>query len=304
MKPSMGILTGLLFLFLLQEGSAGEKPGVLNVWPGKVPGGTEVIPEEKFLESKPGEKQVKRLANVSKPTLTLFRPEKNLDTGTAVIVFPGGGYNILAWDLEGEEVAAWLNSQGVTALVLKYRVPRPADQPKNQPPPGPLQDAQRALSLVRSRAREWGIDPQRIGVLGFSAGGHLAASAATRFGKRVYEPIDAVDNFSCRPDFAVLIYPAYLVAKDKNELAADLPISKETPPMFLVHAANDPIKADNSIVLFQALQRAGVSAELHVYATGGHGFGLRASEHPSSTWPQRCGEWLRSQGLLKLQATK
>jgi len=182
---------------------AGPEPFTLDVWPGKAPGETGAIGEEKVLADKPGQRTV-RVTNVSRPTLTVFRPDKAKDTGAAVLVAPGGGYSILAWDLEGEEVDAWFNSLGVTGIVLKYRVPKRPDQPRHVPP---LQDAQRAMSLVRSKAGEWGIDPKRIGMLGFSAGGHLTAAAATNFDKRAYEFLDDVDKVSCRPDFAVMIYP-------------------------------------------------------------------------------------------------
>jgi acetyl esterase/lipase len=294
----------LVLLSLVSPAWTADKPQVVDVWPGKVPGETGQIGEEKFVEQKPGERQVKRLTNVSKPTLTIFRPAKDKDTGAAMVICPGGGYHILAWDLEGEEVAAWLNSIGVTGIVLKYRVPRRASDPKDSPPPGPLQDVQRALSLVRSKAKEWDLDPKRIGVLGFSAGGHLAAAASTNFDKRSYEPADDVDQISCRPDFTVLIYPAYLIAKDKDELAADIRVRKECPPTFFAHAGDDGVKADNSVLMYLALKRAGVRCELHVYASGGHGFGLRKSEHPCSTWPDRCGDWLRSQGMLKPMSGK
>lgn len=293
---------GLIVLLFATAATAAEKPLVLDVWPGKVPGETGQIGDEKVLESKPGEKPVKRITNVSKPTLTVFRPAKDKDTGAAVVVCPGGGYNILAWDLEGEEVAAWLNSIGVTGIVLKYRVPRRPDQPKDKPPLGPLQDAQRAMSLVRSKAGEWGIDPKRIGILGFSAGGHLAASTSTNFDKRVYEEIDPTDRVSCRPDFAVLVYPAYLASKDT--LSADIRASDKTPPIFFAHAGDDRISAENSVALYLALKRAGVPAELHVYATGGHGFGLRPSDKACSKWPQRCEEWMRNQNLLAPAARK
>src|SRR5262249_50737769 len=176
------VVLGLTVIFVLALAApAADKPLTLDVWPGKAPGETGQIGEEKFLEQKAGEKKVKRLTNVSRPTLTIFRPARDKDTGAAVVICPGGGYNILAWDLEGEEVAEWLNSIGVTGIVLKYRVPRRPDQPKDKPPIGPLQDAQRAMSLVRGKAKEWGIDPNRIGILGFSAGGHLAASPACHF---------------------------------------------------------------------------------------------------------------------------
>lgn len=297
-RTSFSLLVGLV-LCTASLTLAADQPRVLDVWPGKVPGETSSIGEEKVLESKPGEKQVKRITNVSKPTLTVFRPAKEKDTGTAVVICPGGGYNILAWDLEGEEVAAWLNSLGVTGIVLKYRVPRRPDQPKDKPPTGPLQDAQRAISLVRSKAAEWGIDPKRIGILGFSAGGHLTAATATNFDKRAYESSDEIDKTSCRPDFAVLVYPAYLTVKGKDELAPDIRVSKDSPPMFFVHAGDDRVLSDNSVIMYLALKRAGVPAELHVYASGGHGFGLRPSAQPSSAWPLRCADWLRNQGLLK-----
>jgi acetyl esterase/lipase len=284
---------------LASTGQAADKPLVLEVWPGKVPGETAAIEAEKFLEPRPGEKPVKRLTNVSRPTISVYRPARDKDTGAAVLICPGGGYNILAWDLEGEEVAAWLNSIGVTGIVLKYRVPRRPDQPRDQPPPGPLQDAQRALSLVRSKAAEWNLDPNRLGILGFSAGGHLAAAASTQFDRRTYETIDEIDKQHCRPDFAVLIYPGYLVEKDRDELAADLRVRKECPPMFFAHAGDDRVRAENSVLLYLALKRAGVPAELHVYASGGHGFGLRPGEHPCVTWPQRCADWMRTQGFLK-----
>jgi len=170
--------------------------------------------------------------------MTVFRPAKDKDTGTAVVVCPGGGYNILAWDLEGTEVATWLNSLGVTAVVLKYRVPRRPGEAGNEPPLGPLQDAQKAISLVRSKAKEWGVKPDRIGILGFSAGGHLAAAASILHAKASY-PQETAETISCRPDFTLLIYPAYLANADKTALRKELVVTKNTPPMFLVHAADE-----------------------------------------------------------------
>jgi acetyl esterase/lipase len=286
-------------LYLVSLLPAAEKPVVLDVWPGKAPQETDPIGEEKVQEPKPGEKPVKRLTNISRPTLTFFRPAKDKDTGAAVVIAPGGGYNILAWDLEGEEVANWLNSIGVTGIVLKYRVPRRPSDPKDQPPQRALMDAQRAISLVRSKAGELGIDPKRIGMLGFSAGGHLTAVTSTNFDRRSYEPMDEVDKVSCRPDFAVLIYPAYLVDKDGLHLKPDIRVTKETPPIFFAHAGDDSHSPENSVQMYLALKKAGVPAELHVYSSGGHGFGLRASDKPCSTWPKRCAEWLRAQGTLK-----
>lgn len=278
--------------------AAAAEPLTLDVWPGKPPNEVGAIGEEKVLEDKPGQRKVKRITNVTRPTITVYRPAKEKDTGAAVVICPGGGYNILAWDLEGEEVAAWLNSIGVTGIVLKYRVPRREGQ-SSGPPLQPLQDAQRALSLVRSKAREWGIDAQRIGVLGFSAGGHLAAAASTNFNRRAYESVDDIDKAACRPDFAVLVYPAYLITKDGKEMAEDIRVTKETPPMFLVHAGDDRVSAENSAHMYLALKRAGVPAEVHIYSSGGHGFGLRPSTDECSTWPQRCSDWLKAQQFLQ-----
>jgi acetyl esterase/lipase len=279
--------------------AAADGPAVLELWPGPVPGEKGDLGPETEVETKPGQRQVKRLTNVSKPTLTVFRPAKEKDTGAAVVIAPGGGYNILAWDLEGEEVAAWLNSIGVTGVVLKYRVPRRPGEPTDKPPLGPKQDAQRAVSLVRSKAKEWGTDPNRIGMLGFSAGGHLTAWAATNSDRRSYEPTDGADKASCRPDFAVIVYPGYLVEKGKpDQLNPDIRVSKDTPPCFFAHAFDDGVSPENSVRMFLELKKLKVPAELHVYSTGGHGFGLRQEGKPCATWPQRCAEWMAAQGLL------
>ncbi len=304
MKRILVCVLPTVLLSLAAPIRAADKPVVLDVWPGKPPGETKTIGAEATREQKSGVGTIHIVSNVSRPTITVFRPAKDKDTGAAVLICPGGGYNILAWDLEGEEVAAWLNSIGVTGIVLKYRVPRRPDQPKDKPPLGALQDAQRALSLVRGKAKEWDLDSKRIGILGFSAGGHLAASVATNFDKRAYEPLDDSDRISCRPDFTILIYPAYLIAKDKDELASDIRVRKECPPTFFAHAGDDGVPADNSVRMYRALKRAGVPAELHVYASGGHGFGLRPTAKPCSTWPRRCADWLRAQGLLKAQAAR
>jgi len=272
---------------------------VLDVWPeGRVPREPSGIGEEKEEPQKPGQREVRRIGNVTRPTITVFAAPKETNTGAAVLIAPGGGYNILAWDLEGTEVAQWLNSIGVTGIVLKYRVPRRPGEEKVEPIES-LQDAQRAMSLIRGRASEWGIDPKRIGMLGFSAGGHLTAKASTTFATRSYEALDDTDKTSCRPDFTVLVYPAYLVAKDATAIKAEFPISKETPPAFLAHAGDDPVTPESSLFYFLALRRAGVPAELHIYSTGGHGFGLRDSASPSHTWPKRCEEWLRAGTWIK-----
>ncbi len=285
---------------LTSAAAAAEKPLVLDVWPGKAPGEMGEVGKETMTDTN----HVKRVTNVTQPTLTVFRPAKDKDTGAAVVIAPGGGYAILAWDLEGTEVAEWLNSIGVTGVVLKYRVPRRPGTPNDVAPPQAEMDAQRAISLVRSKAKEWEIDPKRIGILGFSAGGHLTAWTSTNFDKRSYEPVDDVDKVTCRPDFTILIYPAYLITKDRNGLAPDIRVNKETPPMFIAMAGDDPVRVENAVEMYRALKKAGVPADLHVYATGGHGFGLRPSGKPCSTWPQSCAAWLKDQSFLKPAAAQ
>jgi acetyl esterase/lipase len=270
----------------------------IPLWPGPIPGEQGPPQPERIDPPRADEEPpTTRVAYVGTPSIEVYQPTPEKRTGAAVIIAPGGGYNILAIDKEGTEVADWLNSVGVTAFVLKYRVPRRPGDAADQPPPGPLQDLQRAVSLVRSRADEWGVDPARIGVLGFSAGGNLAARAGTKFATRAYEPVDPSDEQPCRPDFCILIYPAYLTAKD-GSLVPDLPVSAETPPMFLAHAHDDRVSPENSVALYLALKKAGVPGELHIYESGGHGFGLRPSARPASTWPARCEEWMKSRGLL------
>jgi acetyl esterase/lipase len=284
-----------------------DDPLVVEIWPGRVPDESGNIGPERFVMSpKLDRKQVevteptKMVTDVTKPTVTIYRPAKDKETGTAILICPGGGYWNLYWQLEGEEVAAWLNSVGVTGIILKYRVPRRPDEPKGEPARRPLQDAQRAVSLVRSKAGAWGINPQRIGMVGFSAGGHLAIATATSFDKRTYEPIDDVDKISCRPDFAILVYSGYLKAKDKDELAPGLRIPSGTPPVFLAHGGEDIISSpEQSVFMYLALKRAGIPAELHIYAISAHDFGVRTNDHPCSTWTESCAHWLRYQGFLK-----
>jgi acetyl esterase/lipase len=279
---------------LVGAGAAADRP-VIDVWPGKAPGETkEIGPEEWRPPQAKQRADVQRLTNVSKPTLTLFQPPEGRRNGAAVVVCPGGGYSILAWDLEGTEVAEWLNSLGVTALVLKYRVPRRDGDTTNSLP---LMDAQRAISVVRSKSSELGIEPGRIGILGFSAGGNVAMGASIKHAQRAYDKVDAIDEVSCKPDFGVFVYPAYLV--DANgALKPELQPTKESPPMFFAHAMNDNVTPDSSIAMARALKAVGVPAELHIYDSGGHGFGLRASEFPCHTWPARCAEWLAHRKLL------
>jgi acetyl esterase/lipase len=297
----------LPFLCVAQAGIGDKKPQVIELWPGKVPDETAKIgPEKVVMSPKLDKKQVevtdstRMITNVTKPTITIYRPAKDKDTGAAMLICPGGGYWNLYWELEGEEVATWLNSIGVTGIILKYRVPRRPDDVKGEPARRPLQDAQRAVSLVRSKAKEWGIDPERIGMIGFSAGGHLAIATATRFEKRTYPEQDDIDRISCRPNFAVLLYSGYLKAKDKDELSPGLRIPKGTPPVFLAHGGADIISdPEHSVTMYVALKRAGIPAELHIYASAAHDFGVRKSDHPCSTWTQVCTRWLRRHGFLK-----
>jgi acetyl esterase/lipase len=298
---------GLLMVTVVAARVTAADPVVIPLWPAAVPGDYGAIgPERVRAPSEAPTKNAKWITNVTKPSLTVFRPDDEKNSGTTIIICPGGGYWNLAWDLEGEEVAAWLNSAGITGVVLKYRVPRRAGQPERLPAPGPLLDAQRAVSLVRSRAAEWKIDPARIGILGFSAGGHLALATATQFEQRRYDPIDDADKASCRPDFAMAVYPGYLIEQaqpgvetNKNTLAPYIRIPKETPPILLVHATDDPVAGvENSVVMCLKLKQANIPVELHTYAQGGHGFGVRKSKLPCSTWTDRCLEFLESQGLF------
>lgn len=280
--------------------SSTDSPKPISLWPKDAPGEKGDIGEEHDT-TKPNEglvagKRVMRIGNVSQPTITIYRPPANKDTGAAVVVCPGGGYHILALDLEGAEVCEWLNSIGVTGILLKYRVPSRAGLDKHT---ASLQDAQRALSFVRFHASEWHITTNRIGILGFSAGGHLSAAASTRFDQRAYEMVDEADAASCRPDFALLIYPAYLTVKEQGDkIAPELTISAKTPPTFLVQTGDDGVRVENSLYYYLALKNAHVPAELHVFPEGGHGYGLRTTEKQVTAWPKRAEEWLRGSGIL------
>jgi len=236
-----------------------------------------------------------RLGNVSTPTITLYSPTSK-NTGAAVVVFPGGAYRILAIDLEGTEVCQWLNSAGVNCVLLKYRVPDSGPYPKS---PAALQDAQRAVGIVRQHAAEWKIDPKRIGVLGFSAGAHLAAALSTHFDKRLYNSVDAADQLSCRPDFAVIVYPGYLAIAEQNFAPnSEIHVTQQTPPAFIVQTEDDPVHVENSTLYFLALKNANVRAELHLYAEGGHGYGLRRTALPVTGWPRLVETWLHTIQIL------
>ena len=246
------------------------------------------------------------ISNVSRPTMTVYSP-KGENTGAAVVVFPGGGYQILAIDLEGTEVCDWLTTRGITCVLLKYRVPNAGPSWNQQcgcddstRSSMPLEDAQRTLGLVRLHAPEWHINPHKIGVLGFSAGGHLVAAVSTHFDRRVYAAVDAADQESCRPDFAVALYPGHLFnAHAKFELNATIHVTRDTPPTFLLQAENDDVDGvSNSLVYYTALKNAGVPAELHLYATGGHAFGLRRTPFPITAWPRLVETWLKTIGMI------
>jgi acetyl esterase/lipase len=293
----VAILAGACPALFAQKPAWQPAPGhvTLPLWPKGAPGVPENPPAEADMTTAKDNliagKPLIRLGNVSSPTLTVYAPRQN-NTGAAVVVFPGGAYRILAIDLEGTEVCDWLNSAGVTCALVKYRVPETGPYPKS---PAALQDAQRAVGIVRSRAAEWHIDANRVGVLGFSAGAHLAAALSTHFEKRLYDAVDAADSVSCRPDFAVIVYPGYLAVAEKNfEANADIPVTAQTPPSFIVQAEDDPVHVENAVVYFMALKNAKVPAELHIYAAGGHGYGLRRTELPVTTWPASVIAWMHT----------
>jgi acetyl esterase/lipase len=272
----------------------------MPIWPGAVPDAKPVAgPEADTTTAKDNliaGRPVIRLGNVSTPTLAIYEP-KGKSNGAAVVVFPGGGYHILAMDLEGTEVCDWLNGIGVTCALLKYRVPDSGPYPKS---PMALEDAQRAVGIVRQHAAEWHIDPHRVGVLGFSAGAHLAAALSTHYDQRLYPAMDAADQQSCRPDFAVVIYPGYLAIAEQNMAAnPDIHVTANTPPTFLVQAEDDTVHVENSTVYFLELKKAGVPAEMHLYAQGGHGYGLRRTKLPVTAWPQAAEAWMHTIGALR-----
>jgi acetyl esterase/lipase len=292
--PSV-LFSGLVLAAAIARGA--DAPPVLDVWPGAIPGEAMAPGPEKVTGVSSANYFPSKVTNISHPTLTVFRPAKEKDTGIAVIVCPGGGFRELDTVKEGEDAVHWLNGIGITGIVLKYRVPTPKDLAEYVPA---LQDGQRALSLVRSKAAEWGIKSDHIGIMGFSAGAQLSIRAGTQFAQRTYPAVDAIDDVSCRPDFAIVIYPGGLVTKDGTDvLVSDVHVPKDSCQMFFAQAETDRVNSDNSILTFLALKRAGVSAEMHIYAVGAHGFGLKPGPDPHSSWPKRCEEWLASQGIWK-----
>ena len=241
-----------------------------------------------------GDATVLRVTNVSEPTITIYPAPEEHATGTAMIVCPGGGYQILAYDLEGTEICDWLNEIGITAVLLKYRVPRRTGLQKHE---APLQDVQRALSYVRSKAEELNVSPNHIGVMGFSAGAHLATMASTHFAERTYPATDDIDKVSCRPDFCLLVYPAYLDG-ETFKLAPEIKISSQIPPTMMVQAEDDKAYVNSSLFYYYALKEAGVPAWLHLYSKGGHGYGLRDTGASVNEWPNRAEDWFRELGFI------
>jgi acetyl esterase/lipase len=297
---------GALFALLTTATScmAGE-PATMLLWPQTPPGPLGEMGEERDTttakENMVAGKRVIRTGFVSKPAIAVYRPAPSIDTGAAVMVCPGGGYKILAMDLEGTEVCDWLNSIGVTGILLKYRVPSAPDDKAHV---GPLNDAQRAMGIIRQHAAEWKLDPKRIGVLGFSAGGHLAAALSNNNEKRSYSLIDSADSLNCRPDFTVLIYPGLMVSKDNDSLGTELKVTGNTPPSCIVMASDDPIHVENALVYAMALRKAKVPMDVHIYAKGGHGYGMRLQKNlPVTTWPDRVADWMRAGNWLRPPAS-
>jgi len=279
------------------------------IWPGEVPdaglvtGPESTVTVNKLVAGKPWV----AVGHVPRPTMTVYSPTGR-NTGAAVIVFPGGGYNVLAIDLEGTEVCERLASRGIMAVLLKYRVPFTGPHweadcrcHRDAKAPMALQDAQRTLGLVRARAAEWHVDPHKIGVLGFSAGGHLVADVSTHWDHRAYTAVDAADTVSCRPDFAVALYPGHLLEKTTREfeLNPTIPVTRDTPPTFLLQAVDDPVDpVENALVYYIALKKAKVPVELHLFERGGHAFGLRRTKSPITDWPRLMEQWLGAIGVV------
>lgn len=331
MKPSLFVLFVVFAFSALSAQTPVWQPSPghtqVPIWPGAVPDAQPVAgPEDEttpVTDSLVAGKPWVKVSNVTRPTMTVYSP-KEKNTGAAVVVFPGGGYQILAIDLEGTEVCDWLTSKGITCVLLKYRVTHVGPYPKSGPyPESPmaLEDAQRTVGLVRFHAAEWHIDPHKIGVLGFSAGGHLSAAISTHFEKRLYPAVDAADKESCRPDFAMVIYPGHLslsaaewdakqgtkkfvvphpVNADKElSMNPEVPVTSQTPPTFLLQAEDDHVdNVDDSLAYYIAVKKAGVPVETHLYAHGGHAFGLRRTEMPITEWPQSVEKWLGTIGMI------
>lgn len=295
-RTTMNCRTLWLALILPSAAYAAAPTNELALWPQGLPAGARTFAPEEVARLEKAT-TAERIAYVGAPSLTLYPAPKDKANGCAVVICPGGGYNILAWAKEGVEIAAWLNSLGVTAAVLKYRVPR---RDKDTPHTEPLQDAQRAIRLVRKHAKAWNVDPHRIGLLGFSAGGHLTIMAGTHWDTPAYAPVDDADRLPSRPDFLIPIYAAYLGdTDDPTTLSPLVRITARTPPTFLAVTHDDKLRGLHAALLFVELKKAGVPAELHIYSKGGHGYGIRPSANPVSTWHDRCAEWMRVTNLLE-----
>jgi acetyl esterase/lipase len=273
---------------LLMSTPAPVSPLTLALWPGQPPQERGLAEAEARIERG----GVTRISHVAQPRLEIYLPSQGQRSDSMVMICPGGGYTILAIDLEGEEIARWLNSLGIAAAVLTYRVPERSGRQRWE---APLEDAQRAMSLLRSRANEWGVATDRIGILGFSAGGHLAATTSTRSAQRHYLPIDAVDSVSCRPDFTVLVYPAFIA--QGITLQPEVTVDGATPPVFLAMTSDDQHHAEGCIAYYLACRAAGIAAEMHLYQQGGHGYGLRPQAGVCASWNHRAGDWLALRGL-------
>lgn len=273
----------LLLIVLFSCQSYAQNNNILSVWPDKIPGSN--TPKQPAIQVLDSAINLLRITQVSNPILTIFEPNATKKNGASIIISPGGGYHILAANLEGDEIAKWLSDMGYTAFVLHYRVP---DQRT-----GALQDLQRAIRIVRANAKNWELDSNKIGVLGFSAGGNLSARASTNFNKETYPAMDSVDIVSSKPNFSLLIYPAYLDQGENRTLTEELHVTSETPPTFLFVTADDS-HANSALVMTAALRDANVPVELHVMPYGGHGYGLRQGKAAAETWPKLAEIWLKS----------
>lgn len=295
--------TIVLVSLAFAQGNTWEPAAGLNqirIWPGEAPDAKPAAGPERNISTgqsaTPGGRPVIRVSDVVLPTITRYLP-KGKNTGVAALVFPGGGYRLVSMDLEGSEICDWLTGAGVTCVLLKYRVPNSGPYPKS---PAALEDAQRALGLVRSHAVEWQIDPGKIGVIGFSAGAHLASALSTHFDARLYPNQDAADQVSCRPDFAMVIYPGYTSGSPQTlSPNPDLKVTKETPPTFLLQTEDDnTAHVESALAYYFALKTAGAPVEMHLFTEGGHGYGLRKTGLPVADWPNLAETWLRTIKML------
>ena len=269
---------------------AADDPVEIPLWPGGAPGSEGITTGNVVVDQGKNGKVSRSVTQVHNPSITVCLPPKDKANGAAVVICPGGGHRMLAIEHEGYDIAKWFNNIGVTSFILKYRLARRQGS-KYKVEEHALDDARRAVRLVRSRASDWGVDPKRVGMIGFSAGGEVTALAGTRFDPGSESAPDAIDRQSSRPDFLVLVYPGFR--------PESLKVTKETPPTFLVHADDDRLSAERSAAFYLALKKAGVSGELHVYARGGHGFGMRDNRQPVSSWPARLEEWMTDRGFMK-----